>query len=105
LSAPAVYYARDFAREHPDIVAFFRTMPAPNEVFLQTVLVNSRKFHIVADSKRYIDWSTTRNNHPKTLGIGDVPAMLASGAHWARKFDSESDPEVLDILDRHIGHR
>lgn len=104
LSAPCVYYARDFAREHPDIVEFFRTMPAPNEVFLQTVLVNSKKFRIVPDGKRYIDWSATRNNHPKTLGMADVPAMLASDAHWARKFDSRADPEVLDVLDRHIGH-
>ena len=105
LSAPCVYYARDFARQHPDVVAFFRTMPAPNEVFLQTVLVNSRKFSIVPDGKRYIDWSGTRYNHPKTLGVSDVPAMLASGAHWARKFDSNTDPEVLDILDRYIGAR
>jgi hypothetical protein len=104
LSASCVYYARDFAREHPDIVAFFRTMPAPNEVFLQTVLVNSGKFRIIPDGKRYIDWSTTRNNHPKTLGIADVPAMFASGAHWARKFDAAADPEVLDVLDRRIGH-
>ena len=104
LSASCVYYARDFAREHPDIVAFFRTMPAPNEVFLQTVLTNSKKFRIVPDGKRYIDWSGTRNNHPKTLRVCDVPAMLASGAHWARKFDSNADPEVLDVLDRHIGH-
>ncbi len=103
LSAACVYYARDFARAHPDIVAYFRTMPAPNEVFLQTVLVNSKKFRIVPDGKRYIDWSGTRNNHPKTLGVADVPAMLASGAHWARKFDSVADPEVLNVLDRYIG--
>lgn len=102
LSARCVYYARNFAREHPDVVAFFRTMPAPNEVFLQTVLVNSKEFRIIPDGKRYIDWSGTRNNHPKTLGVADIPAMLASGAHWARKFDSMADPEVLDILDRHI---
>jgi hypothetical protein len=32
-----------------------------------------------------------------------VEAMLASGAHWARKFDVSHDAEVLDVLDRHIG--
>jgi hypothetical protein len=102
LSAPCVRYARDFARENPEIVEFFRSTLAPDEVFLQTVLVNSGKFNVVPDRKRYIDYSRTRNNHPKTLGVADLDAMLASGSHWARKFDADRDAEILDILDRHI---
>lgn len=102
LSAACVRYARDFARENPDIVEFFRTTLAPDEVFLQTVLVNSRKFSFIPDRKRYIDYSRTRNNHPKVLGVDDIDSMLASGAHWARKFDISYDAEVLDILDRRI---
>jgi hypothetical protein len=27
--------------------------------------------------------------------------MLASGAHWARKFDPEHDAAVIDALDEH----
>jgi hypothetical protein len=102
LSAPCVRYARGFARENPDVVEFFRGTQAPDEVFLQTVLVNSGKFRLVPDRKRYIDFSRSRNNHPKTLGVADLDAMLASGAHWARKFDPAHDGEVLDILDRHV---
>jgi hypothetical protein len=102
LSAPAVHYARRFARDNPDIVAFFRTVLAPDEVFLHTVLVNSGEFRFEPDAKRYIDFSKSRNNHPKTLGVADLDAMLASGAHWARKFDPEHDAEVLDMLDRHV---
>jgi hypothetical protein len=102
LSAPCVHYARNFARDNPEIVAFFRTMPAPDEVFLQTLLVNSGKFRLIPDGKHYIDFSKSRNNHPRILGVADLPAMLASGAHWARKFDCTFDSEVLDILDRHV---
>jgi hypothetical protein len=29
----------------------------------------------------------------------DLPAMLASGCHFARKFDDRSDQAVLDALD------
>jgi hypothetical protein len=100
LTADCARYARDFARDNPEIVEYFRRMRAPNEVFLQTVLVNSRKFRIVPDGKYYIDWTNSRYNHPKVLGEQDIPAMLASGANWARKFD---DMAVLDILDRHLG--
>jgi hypothetical protein len=102
LSAPCVRYARTFTRDNPDIVDFFRTTQAPDEVFLQTVLVNSGKFRFVADRKRYIDYSNSRNNHPKTLGVADLDAMLASGAHWARKFDLVHDADVLDSLDHHV---
>lgn len=105
LSAPCVRYARDFARDNPDIVAFFRTTQAPDEVFLQTVLVNSRQFRLMPDRKRYIDYSRSRNNHPKTLGVADLDPMLASGAHWARKFDPACDAEILNILDRHVQKR
>jgi hypothetical protein len=39
-----------------------------------------------------------RYNHPKTLGTEDAPAMLASGAHWARKLDLDEDAKLFDIL-------
>ena len=102
LSAACVRYARDFARENPTVIAFLRTVQAPEEVFLQTVLVNSGKFSFEPDSKRYIDMTSSRNNHSKTLGIADLDAMLASGAHWARKFDPERDEAVLDVLDQRV---
>jgi putative intracellular protease/amidase len=97
-----VRYARDFARDNPDVLEFFRTVLAPEEVFLQTVLVNSGQFTFEPDSKRYIDMTASRNNHSKTLGVADLDAMLASGAHWARKFDPEYDEAVLDLLDQRI---
>jgi len=102
LSAACVRYARDFTRDNPDLLRYFRTVLAPEEVFLQTVLVNSGKFRFEPDSRRYIDLSASRNNHSKTLGVADLDAMLASGAHWARKFDPEHDRAVLDMLDQRV---
>jgi hypothetical protein len=105
LSETCVRYVRNFARDNPDIVAFFRTAVAPEEAFLQTVLVNSGKFRFVPDSKRYIDLTASHNNHSNILGLADLDAMLASGAHWARKFDPAFDAAVLDALDQRIGRR
>lgn len=105
LSAACARYARNFARDNPDIVSYFRTMPAPDEVFLQTALVNSGKFRIVPDGKRYVDFTGSRNNHPKILGVADLEKMLTSGAHWARKFDPAHDEGVLSILDQHVRPR
>jgi len=101
LSAACARYARDFARANPDVVKYFRTMPAPDEVFLQTVLVNSGKFRLSPEGTHYVDFSKSRNNHPKVLGVADITAMFASGAHWARKFNLGTDSEVFDLLDRY----
>jgi hypothetical protein len=100
LRARAARYVRDYAKAHPDVVAEFRTVLAPEEVFLQSVLVNAGMFTFIADSKRYIDWSGSKHNHPRILGMEDLDALLASDAHWARKLDLAGDARLFDILDQ-----
>ncbi|MHB1874155.1 MAG: hypothetical protein ACYCPF_04785 [Streptosporangiaceae bacterium] len=102
LRAECARYVRDYARANPDMVAFFRAVLAPEEVFLHSVLVNSGRFSLSPDYKRYIDWTGCTHTHPRTLGTGDLPAMLASGAHWARKLDPRQDARLLDLLDRRV---
>jgi hypothetical protein len=102
LRAACVRYVRDYAKANPDVVAYFRTMLAPEEVFLQSVLVNSGLFSFTADAKRYIDWAGGSYTHPKTLGAEDAPAVLASDAHWARKLDLEEDARLFDIIDQRV---
>jgi hypothetical protein len=102
LRADCVRYVSDYVKSNPDAVTYFRHVLAPEEVFLQSVLVNSGKFSFTADNKRYIDWSGGRYCHPKTLGAEDAAAMQASGAHWARKLDLENDPGLFDIIDQDV---
>ncbi len=102
LRAECARYVRDYARANPEMVAFFRGTAAPEEVFLHSVLVNSGRFNFSPDYKRYIDWTGCTHTHPRTLGTEDLPAMLASGAHWARKLDSLQDARLLDLLDQRV---
>ena len=102
LRAECARYIRDYARANPDAVAFFRALLAPEEVFLHSVLVNSGRFSLTPDYKRYIDWTGCTHTHPRTLGIEDVDKLLASDAHWARKLDLDKDPELFDLLDQRI---
>jgi hypothetical protein len=102
LRAECVRYVRDYARSHPEAVAFFRTALAPEETFLHSVLVNSGQFKLSTDYKRYIDWTGVNNTHPRTLGVADAPALLASDAHWARKLDLDKDAKLFDLLDQRI---
>ena len=102
LRAECARYIRDYARANPEMVAFFRGTAAPEEVFLHSVLVNSGRFNLTPDYKRYIDWTGCTHTHPRTLGIEDLHPMLASGAHWARKVDLDKDARLFDLLDQRI---
>lgn len=82
-----------------DLLSLFTRALSPEEAFAQTLLLNGTSHVLVNDSRRFYDFSMTRRNHPRTLGVDDVPAALASGADFGRKFDMSRDPAVLDQLD------
>jgi hypothetical protein len=102
LTWPVVDYLREYFERRPDVVAYFRRTLSPVEAVFQTILCSSRRFNLVPDCKRYFDFRDSEFNHPKTLTADDLPRALASGAHFARKFDYERHPELLDILDAHL---
>lgn len=91
------------------ILEFHRTRPAlakhmssrvmcAEEAYFHTILVNTPHLKLHNDDLRYVDWSLG-GAHPKTLTVEDIPAMLASKDHFARKFD-ENNTQVLDELDQ-----
>jgi hypothetical protein len=71
---------------------------APDESIPHTILCNQPDLKVSKDSLRYIDWSLG-GHHPKTLGMEDVTGILASGAHFARKFDLAEGVEIFDAID------
>ncbi len=68
----------------------------PEESIYQTILCNRRDLRIYPSNLRYADWSQGGSG-PKTLGFADIPAMLQSPAHFARKFPF--DPELFAAVD------
>ena len=102
LRAEAVRYLRDYSTSNPEKLGYFRRFLAPEEAFFQSVLVNSGRFKLSTDYKRYIDWTGCTHTHPRTLDAQDAPALLASDAHWARKLDLDNGGELFDILDQRI---
>lgn len=80
------------------LLNYYSRCHAPDESIFQTVLCNRSELKFCSDNKRYADWSI-RGPHPKGLGVEDLPKMLSSNAHFARKFPDSRGP-VLDELDR-----
>jgi hypothetical protein len=102
LTAEAVDYVCTFMRTNTKFEPFFRHVASPEEMFFQTILMNSP----VADRVRadveygvhYIDWSV-RRSHPRILTVDDLETIRSSTHVFARKFDITVDSSVLDELD------
>jgi hypothetical protein len=70
----------------------------PDESYFQTLVGRGVPAHLVGPNLRYIQWDAAAA-HPRPVTLADLPAIEASGAHFARKFDAEADSDVLDALD------
>lgn len=73
------------------------------EAFFQSILVSAGRFSFVNRSGRYFDFSGAKHGSPATLTLKDVPAAVASGEFFARKWDPRCAHEVYDELDELSG--
>lgn len=103
LPKEVVRYVIDFVEKNPSVRSFFRRAQAPDEMFFQTILMNSRyRSRIVNDNKRYINWNRNAGSHPAVLTTSDFEDIKNSGKLFARKFDPSIDSEILNLIDQHI---
>jgi hypothetical protein len=87
------------AIDERDLMRRFRHSLAGDEVFFQTVLMNSPlRESIVNDSLVFAIWKPRANN-PETLTSGDLEAMAGSDKLFARKIDARADPALPDAID------
>ncbi len=102
ISKKCVQYLHDFIKSNPDVLDYYKNALIGDESLIQTVLVNSQLFNFCNDSKRYVDFSKSRNGHPRILTKDDYPSLVQSHIHFARKFDMTQDSKILDLLDTRI---
>ena len=67
-----------------------------DESYYNTVIGNELSLQIDVNPRRFVRW-TRGAARPEALQLTDLPAILASGAHFARTFEHTSP--VLDRLD------
>lgn len=77
----------------------FRRVAVPSESFFASVLLGDPSLAVARDHRRFAAFSRPGVPHPDTLTSADLDRILASGADFARKFDTEIDSGVLDRLD------
>ncbi|GAA4911839.1 beta-1,6-N-acetylglucosaminyltransferase [Mucilaginibacter defluvii] len=102
LSVESVDYILKFWDAHPSFRNFMKFTWGPDEFVFQTILYNSPlKDKMVNDDLRYIDW-TAGGKNPKTLTMDDADKLLESKKFFARKFDMQRHPDVLEYIDKHL---
>ena len=103
LSRECIEYIYKLRAQNRAFVDFFKCVDVPDEIFFQTIILNSR-FGAMAvnDNLRYIDWKDPDAASPAVLQKSDFPQLLSSSKLFARKFDVSVDAEVLGLIDREI---
>lgn len=102
ISSDCARYIVDFVDSNQSFVNFYKLTACPDEMFFQTIVMNSiYKTNVYNDNLRYIDWSEGQS-HPKILTKNDFCHIKSSTGLFARKFDSNFDEEILDMIDDYI---
>jgi hypothetical protein len=75
----------------------------PDELFLQTILLNSQfKNSIINDNVRLIDFDRGKNSSPYTFKKDDYDELMNSDLLFARKFDENADRKVVDLIYNYV---
>lgn len=83
----------------PALARFFRTVDCPDEMFFQTVVMNSPfREHVLHNNFRHIQWAPGAARSPKVLDASDFGAIAASPAHFCRKLDLMASAALLPML-------
>lgn len=99
LTMESVRYLLDFTTNHPQVVKFFEHSGCSDELYIQSVLLNSPlKDKMVNKIYRFFDWSD-EGKSPRILTVDDLDKIKDSDVWFARKFDSQIDSQILDKLD------
>ncbi|MEC5144388.1 beta-1,6-N-acetylglucosaminyltransferase [Chitinophaga sp. 212800010-3] len=99
LSSECATWCMEYINSHPQLKRFYKYTWGGDEFIFQTVIMNGPyRNSVINDHCRYIDWSEG-HAHPKTFSEDDLERILSSGKLFARKFDMDKTPALLDRID------
>jgi hypothetical protein len=103
LSRACVCAVLERVRRQPGLVRFFRSAACPDELFFQTLVMNSPfRARVLAQNFRYVQWPENGARNPKILDEGDFARILAArqagGAHFCRKIDVHASAALVPHL-------
>lgn len=90
-------------RREPALVRFFRSAACPDELFFQTLVMNSPfRARVLGHNFRYVQWPENGARNPEVLDEGDFEriqaACQAGAAHFCRKIDIRASAGLVPRL-------
>jgi hypothetical protein len=99
LSRPCIEFILASVAADPGLIRFFRSVSCPDELFFQTLVMNSPfRERVLSNNFRYIQWPLTGARNPKVLERADYELIRQSGAHFCRKIEPVASAELLPLL-------
>ena len=99
-------FARHILSAYPWVRRLFRYTFCPDELFVQTVLINSTfvdrqyKTPVTGYIARRIDW---KRGYPYVFKTTDFDELVNSPELFARKFDIDTDKGIVDMIAQKFG--
>jgi ubiquinone biosynthesis protein COQ9 len=97
-----VLFIHEYLEQNPDLLKYYKRTVVPDESLIQSVLINSQKFNLCNESKRYADTYERIDGHARALDLADYETLISSDFHFARKFDLNTNSAILDKLDKFL---
>lgn len=99
LSSECLQFIINYTKNNPSLLTRLKFSFAADEIYFQTVLLNSPfKDKIENNHLRYFDWVTRNGNCPAILDETDFTKLINSNALFARKFEHPVSSKVIKML-------
>ncbi|MBD8348940.1 beta-1,6-N-acetylglucosaminyltransferase [Dysgonomonas sp. HGC4] len=99
LKRESVEHVFQYMNDHPKYLKRFNYSFCSEEIFFQTILLNSpMKETIINNNMRFIIWEERNGNFPANLDFSDYENIKNSEALFARKFEYPVSEALLDKI-------
>lgn len=99
ITGDCMNYILNFIEENAQFYNFFQNTLCGDEVFFQTIIMNSPfRDKVINDNLRYIKWNEN-DNSPITFEIHHFDKLAETQKLFARKFDRKIDMEVINKVE------
>jgi len=104
LTYEAVEYIYNMLESKPEVLYFFENSLIPDEMFFQTILMNSKFNRTIKNNLTYIKWEG--GPHPKTFTSKDIDELAeCKDFLLVRKLDYDIDKKIFKKIDELISIR
>jgi hypothetical protein len=106
LSRPCLKYVVDYTKSHPDLLGRLRHSFCSEEIYFQTVIMNSPfAAQVDGNNLRYIDWRFRNGSLPAVVDETDYDCVAKPDVIFARKFQHPISATLIEELDKRYRKR